>query len=175
MADDAGPVPDPTGEAAVDLSDPSLYVNRELSMLEFQRRVLHEALDDRTPLLERARFLGLFTKNVDEFFMKRVGGLKQQIDAGVTERTVDGRTPEAQWREALETVRPLFERQSACWRETVRPALADAGVYVHDYDDLSDAQRAEVRDYFERNVLPTLTPLAFDPAHPFPFISNHTQ
>ena len=176
MSDHVRPVPDSLVDRAdagdADLSEPSLYLNRELSMLEFQRRVLHEALDERTPLLERARFLGLFTKNVDEFFMKRIGGLKQQIDAGVTERTVDGRTPEAQWREALETARPMFERQSACWREAVQPALADAGVYVHDYADLTDPQRAEVREYFERNVLPTLTPLSFDPAHPFPFISN---
>jgi polyphosphate kinase len=178
MSEYARPVPDSVVERAVedgrdeDLSDPSLYLNRELSMLEFQRRVLHEALDERTPPLERARFLGLFTKNVDEFFMKRIGGLKQQIEAGVTERTVDGRTPEEQWAAALETARPMFERQSACWRESVQPALADAGVYVHDYDDLTEAQRTEVREYFERNVLPTLTPLSFDPAHPFPFISN---
>ncbi|MFB6156452.1 MAG: polyphosphate kinase 1 [Haloferacaceae archaeon] len=172
MPEHPRPPPDGTDEADRSLDDPSLYLNRELSMLEFQRRVLHEALDERTPLLERARFLGLFTKNVDEFFMKRVGGLKQQIDAGVTERTVDGRTPEEQWAAALETARPMFERQSSCWRETVRPALADAGVYVHDYADLTDDQRAEVREYFERNVLPTLTPLSFDPAHPFPFISN---
>ena len=176
MSEYVRPVPDsladPDDEGEVDLSVPSLYLNRELSMLEFQRRVLHEALDERTPLLERARFLGLFTKNVDEFFMKRIGGLKQQIDAGVTERTVDGRTPEEQWMEALETARPMFERQSACWREAVKPALADAGVYVHDYADLTADQRAAVREYFERNVLPTLTPLSFDPAHPFPFISN---
>ncbi len=178
MSEYARPVPDSIvdrvadGDVDVDLSHPALYLNRELSMLEFQRRVLHEALDERTPLLERARFLGLFTKNVDEFFMKRVGGLKQQIDADVTEQTVDGRTPEKQWIEALEMARPMFERQTNCWREEVQPALADAGVYVHDYDDLSDVQQSEVREYFERNVLPTLTPLSFDPAHPFPFISN---
>ena len=119
MSEYVRPVPDSiVGRAAtvdgdVDLSHPTLYLNRELSMLEFQRRVLHEALDERTPLLERARFLGLFTKNVDEFFMKRVGGLKQQIDADVTEQTVDGRTPEKQWTEALETARPMFVRSNA--------------------------------------------------------------
>jgi polyphosphate kinase len=172
MSDHARPVPAPATEGDLTLDDPALYLNRELSMLEFQRRVLNEALDERTPPLERARFLGLFTKNVDEFFMKRIGGLKQQIDAGVTERTVDGRTPEEQWAEALETARPMFERQSVCWRESVKPELADAGVYVHDYADLTEPQREEVRAYFERNVLPTLTPLSFDPAHPFPFISN---
>jgi polyphosphate kinase len=155
-----------------DLTDPEFYLNRELSHLEFQRRVLHEALDDRTPLLERVRFLGLFTKNLDEFFMKRVGGLKQQIDAGVTDPTVDGRTPREQWREILRTSRPMFDRQTDCYREVVRPALADAGIEIVDHDDLTAAERERMRSYFEESVLPTLTPLAFDPAHPFPFISN---
>jgi len=163
-----------TGTAAStpDLDDPQFYLNRELSQLEFQKRVLHEALDDRTPLLERARFLGIFTRNLDEFFMKRVGGLKQQIDAGVTEPTVDGRTPREQWTEILETTGPMFDRQTECYREVVRPALAEAGVHILDYDDLTATERDRMRAYFEESVLPTLTPLAFDPAHPFPFISN---
>ena len=155
-----------------DLTDPSLYLNRELSELAFQQRVLHEALDDRTPLLERVRFLAIFTRNMDEFIMKRVGGLKQQINAGVTEETVDGRTPQQQWEEIMAEVGPMFERQAECYHETVRPALAEAGIHVLDYDDLADDERREMRTYFEENVLPTLTPLSFDPAHPFPFISN---
>ena len=158
----------------VDLSDPSYYLNRELSELAFQRRVLHEALDSRNPLLERVRFLAIVTRNMDEFFMKRVGGLKQQINAGVTERTVDGRTPREQWEDVLETARPMFETQAQCYHEIVRPALADAGVEVLDYDDLSAAEREEMRAYFEDAILPTLTPLSFDPAHPFPFISNRS-
>ncbi|REA04777.1 polyphosphate kinase 1 [Haloferax sp. Atlit-6N] len=158
--------------ADIDLAAPQYYLNRELSELEFQSRVLNEALDDRNPLLERVRFLSIFTKNLDEFFMKRVGGLKQQIDAGVTERTTDGRTPREQWEEAIDKARPMFERQAACYREEIRPALADAGIRVCDYDELTPDQRAEMRDYFELSVLPTLTPLSFDPAHPFPFISN---
>jgi polyphosphate kinase len=155
-----------------DLSDPSLYLNRELSELAFQQRVLHEALDDRTPLLEQVRFLAIFTRNMDEFIMKRVGGLKQQINAGVTERTVDGRTPQEQWEEVLDKARPMFERQTEWYHEAVRPALAEAGIHILEYDELTDEERGRMRTYFEENVLPTLTPLAFDPAHPFPFISN---
>jgi len=155
-----------------DLDDPRFYLNRELSHLEFQKRVLHEALDERTPLLERVRFLGIFTRNLDEFFMKRVGGLKQQIDAGVTDPTVDGRTPREQWAAILETTGPMFERQATCYREVIRPALADAGIDVLDYADLTASERERMRAYFEESVMPTLTPLAFDPAHPFPFISN---
>ncbi|MEA5386358.1 polyphosphate kinase 1 [Haloarculaceae archaeon H-GB11] len=158
----------------VDLDDPALYLNRELSELEFQRRVLHEALDDRNPLLERLRFLAIFTRNMDEFFMKRIGGLKQQIDAGVTEQTPDGRTPREQWVEAHETARPMFDTQTECYQELLRPALADAGIDIVDYQDLTDTEQAEMREYFESSVLPTLTPLSFDPAHPFPFISNRS-
>src|SRR6056297_2016398 len=156
----------------VDLSDPEYYRNRELSELEFQKRVLYEAIDGRNPLLERVKFLSIFTTNMDEFFRKRVGGLKQQIAAGVTERTPDGRTPREQWEEIHEVARPMFERQTACYREEIRPALADAGIRILDYDDVSADERADLREYFESSVLPTLTPLTFDPAHPFPHISN---
>ena len=167
---------DPTGrrDDSPDLDDTRYYLNRELSHLEFQRRVLHEALDERTPLLERVRFLGLFTRNLDEFFMKRVGGLKQQIDAGVTDPTVDGRTPREQWREILDATGPMFDRQTEGYREVIRPALAEAGIEVVDHATLTAAERDRLRAYFEESVLPTLTPLAFDPAHPFPFISNRS-
>ena len=155
-----------------DLSDPEYYLNRELSELAFQERVLREGTDERNPPLERLRFLAFFTKNTDEFFMKRVGGLKQQIDAGVTEPTPDGRTPTEQWREVLDTVRPLFRQQSTYWREVLKPTLADEGIQICDPDDLPKAARERLRTHFEESILPTLTPLAFDPAHPFPFISN---
>ncbi|MBV0900227.1 polyphosphate kinase 1 [Haloarcula salina] len=158
----------------VDLTDSSLYLNRELSELAFQRRVLHEALDERNPLLERVRFLSIVTRNLDEFVMKRVGGLKQQMEAGVTETAPDGRTPREQWGEVHETLRPMLQTQARCYRTAIRPALADAGIHVLDYDALSDAERASMREYFEDSVLPTLTPLSFDPAHPFPFISNRS-
>jgi len=156
----------------VDLTDESLYLNRELSELAFQRRVLHEVLDERNPLLERVRFLSIVTRNLDEFVMKRVGGLKQQIRAGVTETTADGRTPEQQWQEVHDALAPMLARQAECYRETLRPALAEAGIQILDYDELADAERSRMRDYFQESILPTLTPLSFDPAHPFPFISN---
>ena len=168
-ADEGGAEP---GMSDIDLSDSEWYLNRELSELAFQRRVLHEAVDDRNPPLERAKFLAIVTKNLDEFFMKRVGGLKQQIAAGVTEETPDGMTPKAQLEAAFEAAEPMFERQDRCWRETVRPALADAGVEVVDHGALDGDERAVLRKRFEGTVLPTLTPLTFDPAHPFPFISN---
>jgi len=160
--------------AGPDLSDPAYYLNRELSELAFQRRVLNEALDDRTPLMERVRFLSIFTRNMDEFFMKRVGGLKQQIDAGITARTVDGHTPREQWAAVLDTAGPMFETQAQCYHDTVRPALAEAGIHVLDYGDLDADEQAAMRTHFENSLLPALTPLSFDPAHPFPFISNRS-
>jgi len=156
----------------VDPTDSAYYLNRELSELAFQARVLAEGMDERNPPLDRLRFLAFFTKNTDEFFMKRVGGLKQQIDAGVTETTPDGRTPEAQWREVLDAARPLFRDQSRYWEETLAPTLADAGIAICDPALLTSSEQAALQTYFEESILPTLTPLAFDPAHPFPFISN---
>jgi polyphosphate kinase len=157
-----------------DLSDSSLYLNRELSELAFQRRVLNEAIDERNELLERVRFLSIVTKNLDEFVMKRIGGLKQQIQAGVTERTADGRTPREQWREVHEMLAPILERQAECYLTTLRSSLAKEGIHVVDYADLDDDGRTAMREYFENSVRPTLTPLSFDPAHPFPFISNRS-
>ncbi|PSQ33835.1 polyphosphate kinase 1 [Halobacteriales archaeon SW_12_69_24] len=170
--DSTGDAPAPDVADHVDPSDPALYLNRELSELAFQRRVLNEAEDDRNPLLERAKFLAILTRNLDEFFMKRVGGLKQQIAAGVTDPTPDGMTPGEQWQAAFETTAPMFRRQDDCWRETLQPALAEAGIEVVGVEAVSDAARAELAERFEESVLPTLTPLTFDPAHPFPFISN---
>ena len=154
------------------LSNPVAYLNREFSELSFQWRVLFEALDTENPPLERLKFLAILTTNMDEFFMKRIGGLKQQIAAEMTEPTVDGRTPTDQWQQALEFARSIVEIQSRCYHESVAPALADHGIEIVGYDQLSDAETTSLRAYFERAVLPTLTPLTFDPAHPFPFISN---
>ncbi len=155
-----------------DLSDPEYYLNRELSKLEFNDRVLSEALDDQNPLLERVKFLSIFTQNMDEFFMKRVGGLKQQIAADVTGRTPDGRTPREQWEEVMEKAAPMFQQQAACYHEEIRPALSEAGIEIVDYTDLESEEQSELDSYFENSVFPTLTPLTFDPAHPFPHISN---
>ena len=156
----------------IDLTDPEYYLNRELSKLEFNNRVLHEAQDERNPLLKRVRFLSIFTQNMDEFFMKRVGGLKQQIAANVTERTPDGSTPQQQWEHVMENAYPMFEAQANCYHEEIKPALSEAGVDIVDYDNLDADEQATLTTYFEESVFPTLTPLTFDPAHPFPHISN---
>jgi len=161
-----------TGGDGIDLADPEYYLNRELSKLEFNDRVLHEIVDDRNPLLERVKFLSIFTQNMDEFFMKRVGGLKQQIAAGVTDTTPDGRTPREQWRAVMEKAAPMFQRQAECYHESIRPALSAAGIDIADYDDLGADEQSALDDYFESSIFPTLTPLTFDPAHPFPHISN---
>jgi polyphosphate kinase len=154
------------------LTDPELYLNRELSELAFQRRVLAEARDERTPTLERVRFLSILTRNLDEFFMKRVGGLKQQVAGGVSERSPDGRTPEQQLQAVRGAAGELLADAARCYRTGVRPALAADGIEIVDYADTTAAERDRLREYFEASVLPTLTPLTFDPARPFPFISN---
>jgi polyphosphate kinase len=159
-------------EETIDLTDPEYYLNRELSKLEFNERVLNEATDDRNPLLERVKFLSIFTQNMDEFFMKRVGGLKQQIAANITETTPDGRTPREQLAEVLEKSRPLLARQAECYHEQLRPALAAAGIEIVDYDDIGGDEQDKLDAFFESDLLPTLTPLTFDPTHPFPHISN---
>jgi polyphosphate kinase len=156
-----------------DLRDPSLYLNRELSWLEFNRRVLHEALDPRTPLLERLKFLAIFSSNLDEFFQVRVAGLKQQLAAGIVERTADGMTPEDQLRSISTVVRELVDQHRRGLEEEVLPALATHGLTLHQtLAELSPADRNHLDTYFHANVFPVLTPLAVDPGHPFPYISN---
>jgi polyphosphate kinase len=163
----------PPAPPAIDLRDPALYLNRELSWLEFNRRVLHEAADLRTPLLERVKFLGIFCSNLDEFFQVRVAGLKQQVAAGIVERTADGMTPEAQLRAISGVVREHLEEHRRCLMEEVLPALAERGVTLHQsLDQLSREDREHLEAYFHANVFPVLTPLAVDPGHPFPYISN---
>ncbi|MFB6101984.1 MAG: polyphosphate kinase 1 [Haloplanus sp.] len=167
--DGAPPIP---GTTDPDFDDPGWYLNRELSALSFQKRVLHEALDPRNPLLERVRFLALFTKNIDEFCMKRIGGLKQQIAGEVTDLPPDGRTPEDQWRLALDTLGTMFDRQDDCYRRLVSDHLPEVGIELVRHGELSTDEQTALRKHFESEILPTLTPLTFDPAHPFPFISN---
>jgi polyphosphate kinase len=157
--------------APVDLAHPSLFLNRELSWLEFNRRVLNEAIDSRNPPLERLKFLGIFTSNLDEFFQIRVAGLKEQVSAGYAERSNDGMTPEAQLRAIRSVVRELQSRHGAGQRQ-LRPELALNGVHVLDLADVSSEDRINLDRYFQENVFPVLTPLAVDPAHPFPYISN---
>ncbi|HEV2290611.1 MAG TPA: polyphosphate kinase 1 [Gemmatimonadales bacterium] len=170
MTDSAAPArPRPT---APDLHHPSLYINRELSWLEFNRRVLHQALDVRTPLLERLKFLAIYASNLDEFFQVRVSGLKQQLAAGVVERPADGMTPEDQLKVIGRTVRELQARADACLVEDLLPALAARGVELLDVTAVSPEEREALDRWYGANVFPVLTPLAVDPAHPFPHISN---
>jgi polyphosphate kinase len=158
-----------------DLRHSSLYINRELSWLEFNRRVLREAQDPRTPLLERIKFLGIFSSNLDEFFQVRVSGLKQQQAVGFVERTADGLTPDEQLRAVAMVVRSLQAEHCRTLRTEVLPALAADGVRIYLNDsDLGAEDRDHLTRYFAEQVYPVLTPLAVDPAHPFPYISNLT-
>jgi polyphosphate kinase len=162
------PVPDD-----IDLDDPSLYLNRELTWLAFNRRVLHEADDPRTPLLERVKFLAIVSNNLDEFFMKRIGGLKQQIAAGVHSLSVDGRTPLQQLKDCQTVVRE-FQIEMQRIDTALMNELAAHDIRIVLCDDLPNDARERLREHFRANIFPMLTPLAMDPAHPFPFISNLT-
>lgn len=164
----AQPVP-----ADTELGHPSLYFNRELSWIDFNWRVLYQALDEGTPLLERARFLAIAQSNLDEFFGKRVGGLKSLLDAGVAQPSADGRTPAEQLVLVREAVVPMQHRMTHVWEHDVRPAIErEAGLEIVGWEDLTESEKRELTAYFRSNIYPVLTPLAVDPAHPFPFISN---
>jgi polyphosphate kinase len=158
-------------ETPVDLRSPELYLNRELTWLNFNRRVLHEAQDPRNPLLERLKFLAIVNGNLDEFFMKRIGGLKQQAAAGVHDLTVDGRTPEQQIAECIAVIRDLILELQSTYLDLVA-ALAEHDIAITTWDRLSADERAALRETYLTNIFPLVTPLAMDPAHPFPFISN---
>jgi polyphosphate kinase len=153
------------------LDDPSLFLNRELTWLAFNRRVLAEAEDERNPLLERVKFLAITGSNLDDFFMKRIGGLKQQVAAGVPEPTVDGRTPQQQIAESVGYVRD-FEAQRVAIERTLLELLAEHSIRLLTWSELSTEQQARLRGYYLREVYPLVTPLALDPAHPFPIVSN---
>ncbi len=155
----------------LDLDSPEHYLNRELTWLAFVERVLHEAEDARTPLLERVKFLAITGSILDEFFMKRIGGLKQQVAAGVHKLTVDGRSPQQQIQESHERIRPINDEQQALW-VSIREKLADIGVRVASYESLADDDKDWLRDNYLDNIFPLVTPQAMDPAHPFPFVSN---
>ena len=151
---------------------PSPFLNRELSWLDFNQRVLELALDKSVPLLERVRFLAIFSSNLDEFFMKRVGGLQRQREAKVSELSIDGLTPQQQLDAIHAKLLPMLQAHANCWIEDLQPALEREGVFIRDYEALDPLDRTAADQYFARNVFPILTPLAVDPAHPFPFISN---
>lgn len=171
---------EPVAQPAIDLATISLdelstseqIYNRELNWLNFNWRVLQEAIDERTPLLERLKFIAITASNLDEFFRKRVGGLKRQQAAGLANLTLQGWAPDVQLQLIARAVQPMLHAQSTCLYEGILPKLAEHNVRILDYSELSTEQKQRLQEYYEREVYPILTPLAVDPGHPFPFISD---
>jgi len=156
----------------VDINDSRFFVNRELSLLEFQRRVLEEAQDETTPLLERVKFLSIVGSNLDEFFMVRVSGLRRQLSAGVVDLPPDGMTPAEQLAAIRKLAQQLMVQARECLHSQVLPRLDAAGIHILNYNQVDEKQKESVDKYFAEVIFPVLTPLAFDPGHPFPHISN---
>jgi polyphosphate kinase len=156
----------------MDLSDPKFFINRELGWLEFNQRVLDQAKDPAVPLLERLKFLCIVSSNLDEFFEVRVAGLKQVLQSGAQDTGPDGMSAAQQLAAISKRVRRLVADQYACWATEIKPQLADKNVRFHRYPDVDPAVRAHFEEYFEREIFPVLTPLAIDPAHPFPQLLN---
>ncbi|MDJ0725199.1 MAG: polyphosphate kinase 1 [Prochloraceae cyanobacterium] len=156
----------------INLTHPQYYFNRELSWLEFNYRVLHESFNSRNPLLERLKFSAIFSSNLDEFLMVRGSTLQEQVRAGVSQLTPDGRTPQQQLDEIEQRLRPLVTEQHQYFEREFKPQLAAVGVHLLDYSDLDREQRLYLQNYFEKRVFPILTPLAVDPGHPFPRMAN---
>jgi len=148
------------------------YINRELSWIAFNERVLAQALDTRTPLLEQAKFSAIFSNNLDEFFMVRVASLKAQVEAGITKTSADGLTPIQQLLTIRDHLVPLIEQQQDHYRKHLKNQLVEQGVHLLDYEQLNQKERLWVDNYFQTAIFPVLTPLAVDQAHPFPFVSN---
>src|SRR5690349_6993857 len=151
---------------------PVRFLNRELSWLEFNQRVLDEALDSQNPLLERVKFFCIVSSNLDEFFEVRVAGLKQQIESDVVERSLDGLTASEAFRTITRRVRQMVQDQYKCWRDQLLPELSKNGIRILDVSELSKADLEWIEQYYRAEVRPVLTPLAIDPAHPFPQLLN---
>jgi len=166
----------PANGTPADLNDSSLYVNRDLSWLDFNQRVLDQAIDDTHPLLERVKFLAIVSSNLDEFFMVRVASLLRKVRAGAADRiSIDGMTIPALLAAIQQRAAGMLKDSTACWNGQLRPALAAEGVRLLDPPDYTDAVRRYLAGYFHSEIFPLLTPLAFDPGHPFPFISHRSK
>src|SRR5215475_5117374 len=146
-------------------------LDRDLSWLEFNKRVLHEAVDDRTPLLERLKFLAIFSSNLDEWFMKRAEGLRQ-AQAGGAVPSADGASGSNRLARVREAILPMLAEQARVFTDVLRPELRRQGIHLLDWSGLDESQRQAAANYFRKEVFPILTPLKVDPSHPFPFISN---
>ncbi len=156
----------------IDLTSPNLYINRELSLLEFQRRVLEEAWDENNPLLERLKFLAIFGSNMDEFFMVRVSGIRKQVEANIMEVSLDGLTPRDELAAIRKLSHELLHEAQQYFQKKILPRLDKSGIHVLEYQKLSATQKERADKYFKDVIYPVLTPLALDPGHPFPHISN---
>lgn len=174
-SDAAGPSQKVSKDTGSNLFGPDYFLNYELSWLQFNWRVLAQAEDPSVPLLERIKFIGIVCSNLDEFFQKRVGGLKRQLHAGVTKLSIDGRTPEKQLKEVRKDVLKMIKAYRSCYFDKLLPALKDESVEIVRYNDLSKNLKKEAKEYFETQLYPIITPLAVDEAHPFPFISNKSR
>ncbi len=162
------PFSDPPGN----FNDPSLFNNRELSLLDFQQRVLEEAYDEDNPLLERLKFLAILGSNMDEFFMVRVSGIRKQVEARITDVSPDGLTPPELLAAIRKSASDLYQSALQCLNRKILPRLDKAGIHIVDFENLSKAQQDRINESFKEVIYPVLTPLAFDPGHPFPHISN---
>lgn len=153
-------------------SKPDNFINRDLSWIEFNRRVLQEALNPDLPLLEKVKFVSIFSSNLDEFYMIRVSGIKEQIAANVLEPSIDGLTPREQLQKIEKALQPLLKQLYDLWSNDIVPSLRENKIFLHEYDELSKEEKKVLTEYFKKEIFPVLTPLAFDPGRPFPYISN---
>jgi polyphosphate kinase len=153
-------------------NNPQNFFNRDLSWIEFNRRVLEEALNPDLPLLEKVKFVSIFHTNLDEFYMIRIAGLKEQVSANVLEPTIDGLTPLEQLQKIEKALRPMLKKTIDLWQNEIVPALKKNGIVIAEYDKLSTKEKEVLTEYFKKEIYPVLTPLAFDPGRPFPYISN---
>src|ERR1035437_7429893 len=148
------------------------FFNRDLSWMEFNRRVLEEALTPELPLLEKIKFISIFLTNLDEFYMIRISGLKEQIAANIIEPSIDGYTPREQIQKIEKTIQPMLKEVLRLWTDTIVPELKENGISILEYEDLNKEEMEALTEYFKNEISPVLTPLAFDPGRPFPYISN---